>query len=252
MWTPSPQLTFEVTYDRVVRARLAHHFHLSGPAMCAYVQDNLVLKHLTKPFRTRVYCISPRGREYYVVMTLKRGSEVFAMRRTGQPILRLVCGNPLVAALPPTPAKKAAAARPPVSQVKPATLAKAAPPTAPVSPASRRAVQSRQPPPCRPSPRFRGCRPRLSSRRQVPRRPAACLRGWHCCRSRGASSPLFRTAAVRAARPALPTETGTHRAPARPPIFTPPPAGPAPQPVPEPSPVWVFVVGALCWARCAF
>ena len=47
-------------------------------------------------------------------MTLKRGSEVFAMRRTGKPILRLVCGNPLVAALPPTPAKKAAAARPPV------------------------------------------------------------------------------------------------------------------------------------------
>ena len=40
------ELTFEVTYDRVVQARLAHHFHLSGPALCAYVRDNLVLKRL--------------------------------------------------------------------------------------------------------------------------------------------------------------------------------------------------------------
>ena len=128
------ELTFEVTYDQVVQARLAHHFHLSGQAMCAYVRDNLVLKRLAAPYRTRVYCISPRGREYFVVMTLKRGTPVFALRRTGQPILRLVCGNPLVAALPPSAPKAAAARpRPPVQRVKPTLLERAATPAAPVA-----------------------------------------------------------------------------------------------------------------------
>ncbi len=106
-----PQLTFEVAYDPAVRARLARHFHLSGSAMCAYVRDNLALQTLSKPLKTRVYCVRPDGGEFSVLMTLKAGSQVFALRRTGKPILRLVCGNPLVAALPPT-LKKAIAKAP--------------------------------------------------------------------------------------------------------------------------------------------
>ena len=133
-----PQLTFEVTYDRVVQARLAHHFHLSGPAMCAYVQKNLSLKRLAVPYRTRVYCLSPKGREYFVLMTLKPGTPVFALRRTGQPILRLVCGNPLVASLPPSPRQAAAPVHPhpPVSHVKAATLGGAVTPASSASPAA--------------------------------------------------------------------------------------------------------------------
>jgi hypothetical protein len=98
-----PQLTFEVAYDKTVQARLAHHFHLSGPAMCRYVSRNLVLSHLKSPEKMRVYCITPTGREYYVVMTLPKGAAVFAQRYSGKPVLRLVCGNPLVAALPALP-----------------------------------------------------------------------------------------------------------------------------------------------------
>ncbi len=103
-----PQLSFEVAYDSAVRARLAHHFHLSGPALCAYVRNNMVLQHLRRPLKTRVYCVRPDGREFFVIMTLKTGTPVFALRRTGEPILRLVCGNPLVAALPPAPNKAVA------------------------------------------------------------------------------------------------------------------------------------------------
>jgi hypothetical protein len=102
-----PQLSFEVAYDPAVRARLAHHFHLSGPAMCAYVQKNLILQHLSKPLKTRVYCVRRDGHEFYVMMTLKAGTPVFALRRTGKPILRLACGNPLVPVLPPMPKKAA-------------------------------------------------------------------------------------------------------------------------------------------------
>lgn len=98
-----PQLTFEVTYDAAVRMRLARHFHLSNRAMCAYISHDLVLRHLTEPLRTRVYCLPRTGHEFYVMMTLPKGTPVFAQRGTGRPVLRLVCGNPLVAALPPTP-----------------------------------------------------------------------------------------------------------------------------------------------------
>ena len=245
------QLTYEVTYDRVVQARLAHHFHLSGPAMCAYVRDNLVLKRLPAPFRTRVYCLSPRGREYFVIMTLKRGSLVFALRRTGQPILRLVCGNPLVAALPPTPAKKAAAARPPVSHVKPSLLERAAAPPAHAILAA-------------PSVPSAATLPTVSVISGTPSGVIFTATGsvasagppvwlvWlpvagglvavlpHGGGSDSPSGPV----------PGLPTLPETHPTSGTPPLIIPPPGGPVPggpppPAVPEPNPACVFAIGAL-------
>ena len=206
--------------------------------------NNLVLQRLPKPFRTRVYCVSPRGREYFVIMTLKRGSEVFAMRRTGKPILRLVCGNPLVAALPPTPAKKAAAARPPVEKVKPATLERVITPPASASPVVIAPVTST-----------------ISALPTVSVIPGAAsevvFTGASSALSGGLpawliSLPIaggliatFPHGGGSGGTPSLPTLPGTHTPSNTPPIIPPTPSGPPLPAVPEPSPVCVFAIGAL-------
>lgn len=95
-------LSEEVAQDVVVRARLARHFGMSEPALVAYVKTNLVVSHLTaaQAGRYRIACVSPSGREYFVSEKLPAGTPVFALAKTGQPILRLACGNPLVSTLP--------------------------------------------------------------------------------------------------------------------------------------------------------
>ncbi len=100
-------LSREITLDPMVRARLARHFHTSGPAIAAYVKNNLVMKKLTSAGRYKVYCVSRSGREYFVMQHLAVGTPLFVLRTNGKPILKLACGNPMVATLP-----KVAAARP--------------------------------------------------------------------------------------------------------------------------------------------
>ncbi len=95
-----PQLTRQVSVDPTVRRRLARHFHVSGPAMVHYLQDNMVLRTLPQTRRAQVYCISRTGHEYTISAKLIRGTPVFVLRTTGEPILKLACGNPLVSALP--------------------------------------------------------------------------------------------------------------------------------------------------------
>ncbi len=100
------QLVQEITLDEVVRARLARHFHQSEPKVSSYVRNNLVLTHLSKPGLYQVACVSPSGREYSVAEHLAAGTGVFALKSTGQPILKQACGNPLVAVLPVVAEKK--------------------------------------------------------------------------------------------------------------------------------------------------
>ena len=99
------QMSQQVTLDPVVRRRLARHFHTSGPAVARYIQNNLVLKKTTTAQRYQVYCISRTGQEYTVNSRLPIGTPVFVMRSTGKPILKLACGNPMVAELPPIKTK---------------------------------------------------------------------------------------------------------------------------------------------------
>ena len=99
------QMSQQVTLDPVVRRRLARHFHTSGPAVVRYIQKNLVLKKTTTAQRYQVYCISRTGREYTINSRLPIGTPVFVMRTTGKPILKLACGNPMVASLPPVKTK---------------------------------------------------------------------------------------------------------------------------------------------------
>lgn len=94
------QLSEQMAYDAVVRGRLARHFHMSGPDMVSYVQNNLALSYLKAAGTYRVACVTPSGREYYVTQRLPQGTPVFALRSTGKAILKRACGNPLVSSLP--------------------------------------------------------------------------------------------------------------------------------------------------------
>jgi len=94
-------LTQQVTMDPVVRRRLAWHFHTSGPAIVHYIQDNLVLKKTTEAHRYRVWCLARDGREYTINARLPAGTPVFVFKKTGEPVLKLACGNPMMASLPP-------------------------------------------------------------------------------------------------------------------------------------------------------
>ncbi len=116
-----PQLTQEVAFDPIVRARLARHFHMTDAALVAYIHDNLALSHLARGGRYKVACLTPSGRDYWITLPLAAGTPVFALKTTGKPILRLVCGNPLVSLLPPV--AKPIALKPAALTKLPATTA---------------------------------------------------------------------------------------------------------------------------------
>ena len=96
------ELSSEVSVDPSVRARLAKHFHVTPTQMDTYIHHNLVLRHLQKAETYRVACVRRDGSEYWVESRLPVGTPIFASRATGQPILKLACGNPMISALPPT------------------------------------------------------------------------------------------------------------------------------------------------------
>lgn len=118
------ELGSEVSVDPTVRARLASHFHVTQAQLVTYIHHNLVLRHLQKTGTYRVACVRRDGSEYWIESRLPAGTPIFASRATGQPILKLACGNPMVSALPATifPNKPAAA---PKLAATPVTLADA-------------------------------------------------------------------------------------------------------------------------------
>ena len=128
------ELHQQITLDPVVRRRLARHFHTSAPAVTRYIQENLVLTTLKKSGRYQVYCVGRTGQEYTINSRLAAGTPVFVLRSTGQPVLKLACGNPMVAALPPVTTKVADYRSPALA---PALGAEAAPvPLSPLAPNS--------------------------------------------------------------------------------------------------------------------
>ena len=93
-------LTQEVTIDPAVCKRLTWHFHITRTQLVTYVRQNLVLRRLDTSGNYRVACVRPNGSEYWITAHLRAGTSVFASRATGQPVLKLACGNPMVSALP--------------------------------------------------------------------------------------------------------------------------------------------------------
>lgn len=128
------ELHQQISLDPVVRRRLARHFHTSAPAVTRYIQDNLVLTKLRKAGRYQVYCVGRNGQEYTINSRLAAGTPVFVLRSTGQPVLKLACGNPMVAALPPVRTKVAAYQSPVLAPAPLPATAVAAPALSPNGP----------------------------------------------------------------------------------------------------------------------
>ena len=96
------ELSQEVSVDPQVRTRLAKHYHITEAQMTTYIHNNLVLRRLRHAGTYRVACVRRDGSEYYVQERLPVGTPIFASRATGQPILKLACGNPMASTLPVT------------------------------------------------------------------------------------------------------------------------------------------------------
>ncbi len=96
-----PELGQEVTISPLVRARLARHFHISYAEIGRYVLHNLSLSTLQSTGVYRVACIRPDGHEYWIQSHLPAGTRVFTSRVTGEAVLKLACGNPMMSSLPP-------------------------------------------------------------------------------------------------------------------------------------------------------
>ncbi len=118
------ELGSEASVDPAVRARLAKHFHVTQTQLITYIHHNLVLRHLPKAGTYRVACVRRDGSEYWIESRLPAGTPIFASRATGQPILKLACGNPMISALPPTVFPNKPVAAPKLAAV-PVTLADA-------------------------------------------------------------------------------------------------------------------------------
>jgi hypothetical protein len=122
------QLSRQVMVDASVSGRLARHFHMPTQSIVDYLRTNLVLTRLTQTQTTRVWCVTPSGREYTIMERLPAGTPVFALASTHQPIFKRVCGNPLVAALPHIEAKQAPKPlKPPALVTKPTATAAVVP-----------------------------------------------------------------------------------------------------------------------------
>jgi len=97
----APQLAREVSYDTTVQSRFARHFHMSGPALTSFIENDLVLKPLSAAHAFRVYCVTSQGNEYSYIANLPAGTPVFVRKQDGLPVLNQADGNPLIDNLPP-------------------------------------------------------------------------------------------------------------------------------------------------------
>lgn len=93
------QLVQQVRTDPWVRSAYARTFHIPEDQVLQYMERNVVESYIPATKEYTVYCISPSGRIYTVNQIFKAGTKVFALRN-GQPVIKWVCGNPLMSHLP--------------------------------------------------------------------------------------------------------------------------------------------------------
>ncbi len=98
------ELANQIRTEPIVAQRYARHFKCSAWAFADYVEKNLRLTRLERAQTFNVYYSPPDERLLVVRRTLPKGTPVFVEKRTGKPILKGDCGNPLTpAASIPTP-----------------------------------------------------------------------------------------------------------------------------------------------------
>jgi hypothetical protein len=113
------ELANQIRTEPVVAQRYARHFKRSAWEFADYVEKNLRLTRLERAQTFNVYYAPPDDRLLVVRRTLPKGTPVFVEKRSGKPILKANCGNPL------TPA----ASIPPPQATRPIEIASVATPT---------------------------------------------------------------------------------------------------------------------------
>ena len=162
------ELASHINRDAVVRNRFARHFGVPPAQVATYIRDNVTITKITSAKPRRVYICARSGRFTAQRKVLRPGTAVFALKDTGEPLLIMSCGNPMVSKLPlrrktlarqpqeyrvlrlneappPPPALVAALSPPSAPQPEPPPLAAVPSPeggspvtAAPVTPAKRR------------------------------------------------------------------------------------------------------------------
>jgi hypothetical protein len=98
------ELANQIRTEPVVAQRYARHFKRSAWEFAEYVEKHLRLTRLERAQTFDVYYSPPDDRLLVVRRTLPKGTPVFVEKRSGKPILKANCGNPLTpAASIPTP-----------------------------------------------------------------------------------------------------------------------------------------------------
>ena len=96
------ELANQIRTEPVVAQRYARHFKCSAWVFADYVEKHLRLTRLERAQTFDIYYAPPDERLLVVRRTLPKGTPVFVEKRTGRPILKGDCGNPLtpVASIP--------------------------------------------------------------------------------------------------------------------------------------------------------
>ena len=102
--------------NKVFRQNIAKHFNLPEDRVVSFVQDALVPYVLPQDTAVTNYGVTKAGLIYGKKSTLKKGTRVWATR-SGDPILKWICSNPLTPKVPilkkpPTPSKVSSISRP--------------------------------------------------------------------------------------------------------------------------------------------
>ena len=102
------ELANQIRTEPVVAQRYARHFKRSAWEFADYVEKNLRLTRLERAQTFNVYYSPPDDRLLVVRRTLPKGTPVFVEKRSGKPILKANCGNPLTpaASIPPPQATR--------------------------------------------------------------------------------------------------------------------------------------------------
>ncbi|GIV04980.1 MAG: hypothetical protein KatS3mg016_0555 [Fimbriimonadales bacterium] len=92
-------LANQIRTEPIVAQRYARHFKRSAWEFAEYVEKNLRLTRLEKAQAFNVYYSPPDDRLMVVRRTLPKGTPVFVEKKTGKPVLKANCGNPLTPAV---------------------------------------------------------------------------------------------------------------------------------------------------------
>jgi hypothetical protein len=89
------EIVAQVQADPVVRRHYARYLSLPPSRVAQYLRANLVPSHLSQAGRYTVYLVRPNGLIYPTMLTIPKGSPVFALR-SGTALLTWNEGDPLV------------------------------------------------------------------------------------------------------------------------------------------------------------